>query len=182
MADELNQGRERKLIVPGLGWCFCLGLWTVALLTIFPVQLGATLMPEEMHFPAAKSLHVTAYAFLTIYLSWMPLKSWCWLFLALLSLHAAGTEYFQQFVPGRHGTVSDFFIDHFGITIGIGLTWKYWLPRFCGATLEHRSGYSTLLRSVANPRQVKSSSVLSSPSAPDAAGDTSIRQCQPRPD
>jgi VanZ family protein len=175
MADELNRETSRKLIVRGLGWCLCLSLWTVALLTIFPVELGSAIMPEEMHFPAAKCLHVCAYAFLTMYLAWMPLRSWRWLFLAFLSLHAAGTEYFQRFVPGRHGTVSDFFIDHLGIALGIGLTWKYWLPWFTNASQPHRSGYTTLLRSVANPRQVTSSPLLSSPPSPDAAGEASIK-------
>jgi VanZ family protein len=181
MADRLNQEQVRKLIVRGLGWCLCLGLWTVALLSIFPVEVGAVVVPSSMHFPVAKTLHVSAYAFLTIYLSWMPLRNWRWLLLAFLSLHAAATEYFQQFVPGRHGAVTDVLIDHAGLALGIGLTWKYWLPRFKIASQKAHLGYSTLLRSVANPRQVTTSPLLSSPSAPDTAGDTSIKRCPPQP-
>jgi len=175
MAEELNQERIGKPIVRGLGWCLCFSLWTVALLTRFPVQLGESLMPEQMHFPAAKCLHVCAYAFLTMYLAWLPLRNWRWLFLAFLSLHAAGTEYFQQFVPGRHGTVSDFFIDHFGIALGIGLTRKFWLWGLSDAPQKHRTGSLTLLRNVANQRQVTSSPLLSSPSSPDAAGESSTK-------
>jgi hypothetical protein len=43
------------------------------------------------------------------------------------------------------------------------------------------NGQMTFLRSVATPRQVTSSPLLSSPSSPDAAGDTSIKRCPPQP-
>jgi len=49
--------------------------------------------------------------------------------LAFLSLHAAGTEYLQQFVPGRTGLISDVVIDHIGLLLGLALTWKHWLPK-----------------------------------------------------
>ncbi len=71
------------------------------------MRIGEAVTPSALHFPAAKFLHVSAYAFLTLYLSWLPLRRGRWLLLAFLSLHAAGTEFVQQFVPGRHGMVSD---------------------------------------------------------------------------
>jgi VanZ family protein len=129
MADTWDRDRVRKLIVRGLGWCLCVALWTVALLTLFPVQINQDITPEALRFPVAKCLHVSAYAFLTIYLSWLPLRRWRWLLLAFLSLHAAGTEFFQQYVPGRTGTFSDVLIDHVGLALGLALTWRHWLPR-----------------------------------------------------
>jgi VanZ family protein len=129
MADTRNQDQLRKLMVRGLGWCLCLALWTTSLLTIFPVRVSQAVMPEAFHFPASKLLHISAYTFLTVYLKWLRLRRWRWLLLAFLSLHAFGTEFFQQFVPGRHGMISDVLIDHLGIALGLILTRKYWLPR-----------------------------------------------------
>jgi VanZ family protein len=115
--------------VRGLGWCLCIALWTTALLTIFPVRVSQAVLPEGFHFPAAKCLHISVYAFLTLYLKWLPLRRGRWLLLAFLSLHAFGTEFFQQFVPGRHGVLSDVLIDHLGLALGMILTRKCWLPR-----------------------------------------------------
>ncbi|MHB1422537.1 MAG: VanZ family protein [Gemmataceae bacterium] len=129
----------RKLILPGLGWFGCLVLWTIALLTIFPVHLGQKFVPHGFQFPAAKCLHVAAYAFLTMYLARLPLGRWCWLGLAILSVHAVGSEFLQQFVPGRHGTIHDVLIDHLGMLLGLVLTWKYWLSRSARSARE-RSG------------------------------------------
>jgi VanZ family protein len=126
MADCWRDDRRRKLMVRGLGWCLCVGLWTAALLTTTPVRAGEAVVPHVMHFPLAKFLHVSAYAFLTLYVSWLPLRRWRWALLAFLSLHAAGTEYFQQFVPGRHGQVGDVLIDHVGIVLGLALNWRRW--------------------------------------------------------
>lgn len=129
MANTREQDQRRKLVVRSLGWCLCLALWTTCLLTIFAVRVGEAVMPEAFHFPAAKFLHISAYAFLTVYLKWLPLRRGRWLLLALLSLHTFGTEFFQQFVPGRHGVLTDVLIDHVGIALGMILTRKCWLPR-----------------------------------------------------
>ncbi len=129
MASRLDQDQLRKLTVRGLGWCLCVAVWTAALLTVFPVRVGQAVMPAAIHFSAAKCLHISAYAFLTVYLKWLPLRRGRWLLLALLSLHAFGTEFFQQFVPDRHGLLTDVFIDHFGIALGMIMTRTCWLPR-----------------------------------------------------
>jgi VanZ family protein len=136
MADVWDQDRKRKFLVRGLGWILCVGLWTLALLTIYPVQVGAAVLPSTLQFPSAKFLHVSVYAFLTVYLSWLPLGRWRWLLLAFLSLHAASTEFFQQFVPGRHGMVSDVLIDHAGLLLGFAMTWKHWMPRLAISSQE----------------------------------------------
>lgn len=129
MADTWDQERVRKLIVRGLGWCLCLGLWTAALLTTYPVKVGEAVTPSGLYFPAAKCLHISAYAFLTVYLTWLPLGRWRWMLLAFLSLHGAGTELLQLLVPDRYGRFTDVLIDHFGLALGVALTWKRWLPQ-----------------------------------------------------
>jgi VanZ family protein len=111
-------------------WCLLLVLWTVALLTPDPVQVARALLPDEVEFPAAKLLHVCAYGFLAALTSCLrPLGRYRWLFLALLSLHGMGTEYFQQFVPGRCGCLQDVAIDHVGILLGAVLAWRSWINR-----------------------------------------------------
>ncbi len=165
MAKTWDQERVRKLIVRGLGWCVCLGLWTAALLTTFPMHAGEAVTPKALHFPAAKFLHVSAYAFLTLYLSWLPLpRRGRWLLLAFLSLHAAGTEFFQQFVPERHPAVTDVLIDHVGIALGFALNWKRWLPLI---SRDPNEGATRV------PLRVAAKQFLSSPSSPAASGDTS---------
>jgi hypothetical protein len=129
MADMQDQDRTRKIIVRGLVWFLCVVLWTVALLTLFPVEIGAAIIPDDWSFSAAKCLHISVYVFLTVYLRWLPLGRWRWLLLAFLSLHAAGTEFCQQFVPGRHSAFRDVLINHFGLMLGMALTWRCWLPR-----------------------------------------------------
>jgi hypothetical protein len=145
MTDKRVHEQTQKLIVRGLGWCLCLLVWTVALLTITPVEVGKTIVPSSLHFTAAKGLHVSAYAFLTAYISWLPVRRWRWLLLAFLSLHAAGTEFFQQFVPGRYGMASDVAIDHVGMALGLALTWKRWVTR-----LAHRDYQRPKLTSVSD--------------------------------
>jgi VanZ family protein len=129
MADIWDRERRRKLLVRGLGWCVCVVVLTAALLTTYPVELGKAVAPEGLYFPAAKTLHVCAYAFLTVFISWLPLRRWRWLLLAFLSLHAAGTEFGQLFIPGRKGKFVDILIDHIGLFLGLVLTWKRWAPR-----------------------------------------------------
>jgi VanZ family protein len=102
--------------------------WTVALLTPHPAELADAVLPPETRFPAAKSLHVAAYTVLTLLTSWLCVRrGWRWGLLAFVSLHAMGTEFFQQFVPLRHGSLQDVGIDHIGILIGVGLSWPAWM-------------------------------------------------------
>jgi hypothetical protein len=129
MANIWDRVRWRKLLLRGFVWCVCVGIWTAALLTTTPIEVGKEIVPSSLDYFAAKALHVCAYAFLTVFISWLPLRRWRWLLLAFLSLHAAGTEYLQLFVPGRTGKVTDVLIDHAGMMVGLALTWKRWLPR-----------------------------------------------------
>lgn len=150
MADTWNPDRVRKLVVRGLGWCLCIALWTTALLTTYPVRVGETVAPSGFYFPAAKCLHVSAYAFLTVYITWMPLGRWRWLLLAFLSLHAVGTEFCQQFVPDRTGCIADVLIDHAGLLLGMALTWKRWLPRRSNGSIRRDSKGNAVYRFAPN--------------------------------
>jgi VanZ family protein len=107
-----------------LGWSVLLTGWTVALLRPEPVRLAKAVLPEKAEFPAAKLLHVSAYALLSggaVLLR--PLGRCRWLLLVLLSLHGMGTEYFQQFVELRGPSVRDVVIDHMGIVLGAAAVW-----------------------------------------------------------
>ena len=111
-------------------WLVFLGIWTLALVTPYPVQIEQKVLPHEASFPTSKLLHVTAYAFLTGFTAFLPLRgSRRWLPVLVLSLHGFGTEFCQLFVPLRTGCLTDVAIDHGGILLGLLLTLKWWLPR-----------------------------------------------------
>lgn len=108
-------------------WWLLVGLWALALLTPQPVEVGKAILPPEAMFSASKGLHIGAYAFLTGVAAWLPAwRNWRWLPVAILSLHGFGTEFFQQFVPARHGCLEDVGIDHIGIAMGLLLTLVRW--------------------------------------------------------
>lgn len=172
MADTWDREQKRKLVLRGLGWCLCLGVWTAALLTYYPTEVGETVLPTDWHYGAAKCLHVSAYIFLTLYLSWLPMaRRYRWLLLALLSLHAMCTEFCQQFVPGRHPAVTDVLINHFGMLLGVLLSWKRWLPHQDGSSLSRDPDENAPHAPVR--LAVGTKPFLSSPSSPAASVDRS---------
>jgi len=104
-------------------------VWTTALLTTFPVEMSHRVLPEGYRFSAAKTLHVSAYAFLTLLAAWLPVRvRWRWLCVAFLSLHGFATEYLQTFV-GRGGALTDVGLDHIGILLGLLIGWRWWRER-----------------------------------------------------
>jgi VanZ family protein len=108
-------------------WTLCVTVWTVLLLTPHPVRAAHEVLPAEATWPVSKCLHVAAYAFLTVLSAWLGVRGdRRWLLLGFLSLHGMATEYFQTFVPERHGSWSDVGIDHIGIALGLALSWKWW--------------------------------------------------------
>lgn len=135
MVPTKKQRPGSTLLLTIVGWCLCLAAWTAALLTSSPVEVGKEVVPSGMEFPAAKLLHVCVYGFLALCIFRMPLGRWRWLPLAVLSLHAAGTEFLQRYIPGRTGKVADVFIDHFGILLGFALAWKLRSMRSAKQTL-----------------------------------------------
>jgi VanZ family protein len=101
--------------------------WTIALLTTEPVHVAEAVLAKPMLFPASKFLHVSAYALLAVLSGWLQVSfRFRWLLLVFLSLHAVGTEYFQQFVPERFPSLRDVGIDHIGIVLGLAVSWKWW--------------------------------------------------------
>jgi VanZ family protein len=126
--STLTQAPEEGSWVPRVVfWWVAVALWTAALLTSYPAQISQEVLPPAAQFPTAKMLHVVAYAGLAGLIPWLgiPLR-WRWALVAFLSLHAAGTEFFQQFVPLRTGSVTDVVIDHAGLLLGLAVTWKGW--------------------------------------------------------
>jgi VanZ family protein len=112
-----------------LVWGGYFAAWTTALLTTFPVHVQEAVIPPEGHFLSAKLLHVGSYAFLSALIVWLPVRGrWRWLLIVGLSLHGFATEFLQQFVEERTGSLTDVGIDHVGIALGLLLTCKWW-PR-----------------------------------------------------
>jgi VanZ family protein len=113
-----------------LAWGVFLVAWSAALLTPQPVYLAKRLLPEQTQFPLGKTLHVGAYAVLTLLTSWLCVsRRWRWGLLALVSLHGMATEGVQLLVPDRTGTLRDVGLNHLGILLGFMLSWRaWWLP------------------------------------------------------
>ncbi len=111
-------------------WLLCLGAWTAALLTPHPARASRQVLSPATGYPAAKTLHVAAYACLAGVIPWLGLRGGRrWWLVALLSLHAAATELFQRWVPERTGSLTDVGIDHLGILLGLLCTWTAWRSR-----------------------------------------------------
>src|SRR6266550_5326226 len=73
-------------------------LWSVALLTTFPIRARDAILPQEYAFSSSKILHVAAYAVFALLTAWLDVRPpWRWALLGALALHAAATEFFQQF-------------------------------------------------------------------------------------
>jgi VanZ family protein len=118
----------RSRILRWLLWAVYATLWTVVLLTTFPLAVRDAIVPAQYGFSAGKILHVAAYAGFAILTSWLPVsRPWRWSLLALVALHAWVTEYVQPFV-GRGGSLRDVGLDHIGIVLGLLLSWKLWRP------------------------------------------------------
>jgi VanZ family protein len=109
-------------------WAFFQVVWTAALLTTEPVHVAQAILPPPVIFPAAKLLHVSAYALLAVLSGWLFLSArWRWVLLVFMCFHAFGTEFLQQFVPERGPSFWDVGIDHIGIAIGLTISCKWWL-------------------------------------------------------
>jgi VanZ family protein len=108
-------------------WAVLLAAWTVALLTPDPIRLAQEVLPAQVEFPAAKLLHLAAYAALAALACVLrPLGRFRWLLVAVLAVHGMGTEYCQQFVDLRTPSVRDVLIDHAGILLGALPVWRLW--------------------------------------------------------
>jgi VanZ family protein len=103
---------------------FFVTAWTVALLSPVPHDSAKEVLGSEYGiFLFAKTVHVAAYAFLTVLGGTAAAfgRRWWWVLPALVA-HGAITEYFQQFV-GRGSRIEDVGLDSIGIAIGGLITW-----------------------------------------------------------
>ncbi len=128
-----------RITAPFAVFLIFLGLWTWKLLEPYPVPEALEReISTDWKFALAKSLHASAYAFLTVLAAFLPLRRpYFWLVVAVLALHGVGTEIGQTYVPNRHGCVRDVLIDWFGV--GMGLLFL----------LGCRSGWRTATKSTA---------------------------------
>jgi VanZ family protein len=111
-------------------WWLVVAVWTLSLLTPYPVRAGQATLTPEAGFSLSKTLHVLAYAGLTAALPWFgPRGGRRWWLVAFLALHAGATEFFQQWVPERTGSLRDVALDHLGIALGLACTWRVWRGR-----------------------------------------------------
>jgi len=118
---------QQRHAVVWLVWLLCLCIWTLALLTSFPVQVKDAVLPPQAGYHASKLLHVGAYAFLAGSASWLlPSQPLRFLPILFLSFHAFGTEYLQQFVALRTGSLTDVGFNHAGLALGLVVTWWKW--------------------------------------------------------
>ena len=113
-------------------WILFLVAWTVALQVPVPtpgVLPGGELIKEHPTL-FSKSVHVAAYAFLTVLAAWTPAPSrYRWLLMFLLMGHASATELLQAELKDychRNGTLEDVGLDHLAILLGAIVSWKWW--------------------------------------------------------
>ncbi len=114
-------------------WTIFIITWTVSLEAPVPIPeaIGAgdgTVTPRTVF---AKSLHVAAYAFLTMLSAWprLPMR-YRWLMMFFLMAHATATEALQAALHewfGRGGSLWDVAFDQIGILIGFLIGWKWWM-------------------------------------------------------
>lgn len=115
----------------GIIWLVYTLLWTIGL-----VLPGSATEIEPLdklltgyRFAAAKSLHVCAYAVMTMLSARLPVPArFRWMLVFFLMAHATVTELLQEkFIPMRSGELDDVGFDQLGITVGILITWKRWV-------------------------------------------------------
>lgn len=137
MSDAPPSGRSEprgsapRLLFHALTFLVFLSLWTWKLLEPYPVpeEISEGLAKAGLSFAAAKTLHASGYAFLTVLAGAMPVpRRWRWFLVGLLVLHGVASEIGQTFVPNRTGTVRDVLIDWLGITLGV-LALRWWNGR-----------------------------------------------------
>ncbi|NDH05973.1 VanZ family protein [bacterium] len=105
-------------------WWLLLVLWTIGLLRPEPIQMQHELISPALGWVTAKGLHLGVYALLAFFASNLPgtysNKLIC---CVILVAHAFATEFLQQWVKERTGSLSDVAIDLLGVALGLGV-WK----------------------------------------------------------
>lgn len=147
-------------------WVLYLVVWTAALLRPEPARVNTEVLPETAQFPAAKALHVGSYALLAALACWLPGRiGRRWPLIALLSLHAFGTEALQRFVELRTGCLSDVAIDHAGLAVGLLVAWCLGAWKRPAQATDAGSLAGTWGRYCAGRSQVQASSASPAPTS-----------------
>jgi hypothetical protein len=116
-------------------WTVYVTAWTVALLYPVLPTTGLEGIDEviSLHrYLIAKSVHVSAYAVLTILTAWLHAPSrYRWLFVFFLMAHGTATEMGQWIMRElvwsmRIGHLHDVAYDNLGVLIGLLVSWKWW--------------------------------------------------------
>ena len=111
----MGSWRSARLVLPIAGMAF---LW---LLSSIPVAADQTMVGVFIPKLLQKSMHVVAYASLTVAWLWalgFERHATLWA-VALITTYAAVDEIHQTFVPGRYGTPRDVLLDLCGAMLGI---------------------------------------------------------------
>lgn len=108
-------------------WLVFVAAWTYSLETPYPHVVQKHKEFDWYFFLFGKTVHVAAYACFAILSGWLHVpRPYRWGLLLVMSAHAMGTEYLQQFTPTRYPSVKDVGLDHIGIALGTALSWKWW--------------------------------------------------------
>jgi VanZ family protein len=145
-----STARSRLLV-----WALFLVAWTTALLT--PIHVSETSFNFFGVFKAvaAKTLHVGAYATLTVLTGRLGASpAYRLLLLFLILAHGPATEFLQTYVETRHGSLRDVCIDYAGVLLGLYLGRREWTQ---GMTEQPASPENALLaaRHGSHPRSIQ---------------------------
>ena len=115
-------------------WAVYVTLWTTALVMPVPPTTGLPVDEFiELHrFLIAKTVHLSAYAVLTILTGWLTVPArYRLLLLFFVMAHGTATELTQWGlttlgISERTGMLYDVGFDNVGVLIGLLLSWKWW--------------------------------------------------------
>jgi hypothetical protein len=114
-------------------WFGFVAIWTILLL--LPAGPATDSLTDiefvaDKKFFLFKSLHISAYAVMTILSGWLRIQArFRWLLVFFLMGHATLTEILQLGIEGRTGALHDVGFDNVGIAIGLALSWKWWVKK-----------------------------------------------------
>jgi VanZ family protein len=110
-------------------WAIAVAGLTVGLVAPMPgpedLHLGELSADEQFLFN--KGAHVVAYAALAALTGWLQVPPrWRPLLLAFLLIHGTATEFVQQHLAYRTGSLRDALFDHLGVIVGTLISWRWW--------------------------------------------------------
>lgn len=128
MSDPLEISpavRRRRWLL----WFLFVFLWTTALVVPVP---GDTILDFQhirinVKFVLAKTLHVLAYAGMTILSGRLLIAPrFRWAMMYFLMFHAGLTEIIQERLVYRSGLLMDVMFDSVGVALGVLVSWRHW--------------------------------------------------------